>query len=70
MISLKDNRTWPEIGSNWRHYNGNIYEVLMFTNIISENQDKYPTTIVYYNIENMANYSRPLMDWERSMTAV
>ncbi|WP_316194406.1 hypothetical protein [Bradyrhizobium sp. SZCCHNRI3052] len=68
MIKLDDQSTWPEIGSIWSHYNGNVYEVVMFTNIDSTRQDQYPTTIVHRNVVNGKNYSRKLADWKRSMT--
>lgn len=70
MIDIEDQRTWPRKGSVWRHTNGNQYQVDDFTNIETSSQDKYPTTIVYRNIRNGAAYSRPLTDWERSMTQV
>lgn len=69
-INLEDSRTWPMVGTTWRHRNGNQYEVLDYTNIESDKQDKYPTTIVYRNIHNGKKYSRPLMDWLRSMLPV
>lgn len=67
MIVLEDARTWPEINTLWEHRNGNQYTVLDFTNIESENQSHYPTTIIYRNVQNGKRYSRPLMDWDRSM---
>jgi hypothetical protein len=65
---LEDRTTWPPLFSIWRHHNGNHYEVVMFTNVESDRQDKYPTTIVYRNVRNLNDYSRPLIDWDRSMT--
>lgn len=69
-ISLTYRDSWPRIGSVWRHHNGNEYAVEMFTNIETDRQSTYPTTIVYRNLSNGAVYSRALMDWERSMTLV
>ena len=37
----------PSLGSKWQHTNGNIYKVTCITNEHSENQEKYPTTVVY-----------------------
>ncbi|WP_315729914.1 hypothetical protein [Bradyrhizobium sp. SZCCHNRI2010] len=68
MIKLEDRRTWPTIGSLWTHTNGNLYQVVEFTNIETDRQDRYPTTIIYRNFKNAKLYSRPLVDWERSMT--
>ncbi|WP_316207514.1 hypothetical protein [Bradyrhizobium sp. SZCCHNR3118] len=67
-IKLEDPNTWPQIGSIWAHRNGNQYVVMMFTNVETERQDRYPTTIVYRNFGNGKSYSRSLVDWERSMT--
>lgn len=53
--------------SIWNHTNGNEYTVLLITNEYSENQDKYPTTVVYQG-KNKRIWSRPLLDWHRSMT--
>lgn len=70
MIKLENHMTWPRIDSCWEHTNGNRYFVVMFTNIETDRQDKYPTTIVYRNALNGKIYSRPLMDWDRSMLKV
>ena len=53
--------------SRWRHSNGNIYAVVLIANEYSENQDRYPTTVVYRGY-NGKTWSRPLSDWHRSMT--
>ncbi len=53
-------------GSIWSHTNGNEYTVLLMANEYSENQDKYPTTVVYQG-KNKRIWSRPLSDWHRSM---
>lgn len=68
MIDLNNRKTWPKVGSAWEHRNGNIYRVVMYTNRATDRQDEYPTTIVYRNVNNNENYSRRLVDWERSMT--
>lgn len=70
MIELENHMTWPKIGSVWQHHNGNHYAVLMFTNIETERQQDYPTTIVYRNTSNLKCYSRKLMDWDRSMLLI
>lgn len=70
MIDLDDHMSWPRIGSIWNHRNGSTYAVDCFTNIETDRQDRYPTTIVYRNTNNGKCYSRPLIDWERSMTLV
>ncbi|WP_316196704.1 hypothetical protein [Bradyrhizobium sp. SZCCHNS3053] len=67
-IKLEESRTWPARGSVWEHRNGNRYEVMFYTNVETTNQTRYPTTIVYRNTRNTNLYSRPLADWERSMT--
>ncbi|WP_316201017.1 MULTISPECIES: hypothetical protein [unclassified Bradyrhizobium] len=67
-VRLDDQSTWPQIGSIWSHYNGNLYEVVLFTNVDSTRPDRYPTTIVHRNILNGKYYSRKLTDWDRSMT--
>lgn len=54
----------------WQHYNGNKYEVLLLSNMESERQEKYPTTVVYRNVSNGNIYSRKLSDWHRSMTFI
>lgn len=70
-IDLNDRKTWPRLYSVWTHFlNGNRYQVILFTNVEPERQDKYPTTIVYRNTSSDNVYSRRLDDWDRSMTAV
>lgn len=66
-IFLEDMKTWPTLQSLWQHRNGNVYRVLMFTNVETDRQREYPTTIVYQNIKSGNRYSRRLIDWDRSM---
>ena len=58
----------PQSHTTWQHTNGNIYEVIGYTNMHSTNLTKYPLTIVYKG-ENGNIWSRPLSDWHRSFTA-
>ena len=55
--------------SRWQHINGNYYNVLLIANEHSQNQENYPTTVVYRGDNNLV-WSRPLRDWHRSMTLV
>ncbi len=57
----------PEIGSQWRHRNGNVYTVESITNESTERPGQYPVTVVYRG-ENEKLWSRPARDWHRSMT--
>jgi hypothetical protein len=59
----------PAHKSLWKHKNGNIYEVLMITNLESE-RPEYPITVVYCNARNFKVWSRPLSEWHRSMTRI
>ncbi|MEE9923742.1 MAG: hypothetical protein PBV01_10320 [Brucella anthropi] len=59
---------YPTPGSVWQHRNGNSYAVVLISNAESERQEKYPTTVVYRNVENGKVYNRKLSDWHRSMT--
>lgn len=59
----------PQIGSTWRHYNGNLYTVEGFTNENTERPEKYPVTILYRG-ENGHVWSRPLSRWIDSMSFV
>lgn len=53
--------------SRWKHSNGSTYAVLLITNEHSENQDRYPTTVVYRDYDGRT-WSKPLSNWHRSMT--
>jgi hypothetical protein len=53
-------------GSVWTHRNGNIYQVLMITNLPDE--ERYPKTVVYQNLANQTLWSRRFDDWLRSFT--
>lgn len=59
---------FPELRSTWRHKNGNLYRVEALTNVESDRQTEYPTTIVYSNVENGKWYSRAFTRWHSSMT--
>lgn len=62
---------FPINDSVWEHRNGNQYRVLFLTNVETERQDEYPTTVVYMNINNGKLYSRPLSRWtEKSFKLV
>lgn len=54
-----------EIGSNWRHSNGNEYTIKFFTNVNSTDIERYPPTVVYQG-NNELLWSRPVNDWHRS----
>jgi len=61
----------PERNSIWKHRNGNLYQVICITNVETSRPEKYPTTVVYFNINNFQFYSRPLELWtENSFTKV
>ena len=53
--------------SRWMHSNGGTYAVIHIANEHSENQDRYPTTVVYRDYDGKT-WSKPLSDWHRSMT--
>lgn len=55
------------VGSRWKHKNGNIYTILAFTNIFSEKLDEYPVMVVYQG-ENGKVWSREYTRWHGSMT--
>lgn len=58
-----------EIGSKWRHSNGNEYVIKAFTNMNSTDLIKYPPTVVYQG-NNELLWSRPINDWHRSFIPV
>ena len=58
---------WPQIGTVWRHKNGNQYEVTGYSNKEGTKID-YPKTVHYRNISNGEDYSRRLDRWMASMT--
>lgn len=58
----------PGIGLTWRHRNGALYVVRLFTNEFSERAE-YPVTVVYEGAGGKM-WSRPLSDWHRSFTAM
>lgn len=63
---------YPEVGSLWRHHNGNEYTVLMLANTEGDDPtkwDKYPPTVVYRGV-NGKIWARPFYRWHSSMTEV
>ncbi len=58
---------WPQIGTIWRHKNGNQYEVTGYSNKEGTKID-YPKTVHYRNVSNGEEYSRRLDRWQASMT--
>jgi hypothetical protein len=55
------------IGKQFMHRNGNIYTVLLLTNLhgTPERREKYPVQVVYIG-QNGNIWSRALSDWDRS----
>jgi len=59
-----------EIAPNqiWQHRNGIQYRVLMITNLPDD--ERYPKTVVYENVDNGSCWSRRHDNWHRSMTYI
>lgn len=69
----------PAPGEWWRHKNGNLYKVLLLTNLPDE--PRYPKTVVYQTVvtgqgdgcvyrKDGPIWSRRFDDWHRSFTYV
>lgn len=56
----------PQPGSIYQHHNGRVYRVMFITNL-SSRSDAHPPDVVYAG-RNGHLWSRPLSDWDRSMT--
>lgn len=59
----------PEVGSVWKHKNGNIYTVTAILNEKSERLDEYPVIVAYRGV-NGNLWGRPLTRWRPSMRPV
>lgn len=62
--------SYPEIGSKWQHYNGNVYTVLLIANSEGDDparREKYPVTVVYQGTNGKV-WSRAFDRWHASMT--
>lgn len=64
LCAAKDKH--PEINSKWAHNNGNLYTVLYIANTEHPSL-KFPPTVVYQGT-NGSLWTRPVYDWNRSMT--
>lgn len=62
----------PEVYSLWRHKNGNLYRVLIVSNLdaTEEKSKEYPITITYRSLSDRKVWSRTIDRWHGSMTAV
>lgn len=58
----------PDVGTKYRHHNGNVYEVMFITNVGSQ-RPEYPVTVVYKG-ENGKVWSKPLADFKAKMSLV
>ena len=56
-----------QVGSVWRHTNGNRYTVVCIANENTERPESYPVTVVYRG-DNGRIWCRPISEWHRSMT--
>ncbi len=59
----------PGINTRWKHTNGNLYTVLLVTNLGSDRPEKFPVTVVYCG-DNGTTWSRPLSKWHGSFVAI
>jgi len=53
----------------WQHSNGNLYSILVVTNLHSQNPN-YTPVVVYQGSSNGHIWSRPIEDWFRSFTLI
>ena len=62
----------PEIGSLWRHKNGQSYFVIIIANknASDDKKDEYPVTVVYKRDSDGTAWSRPLSRWHESFTEI
>jgi hypothetical protein len=60
---------FPAPGTRWAHKNGNVYEVVMLSNLGSADPKRYPVYITYKGANGLV-WTRALHDWHRSMTAL
>jgi len=60
---------FPAPGTRWSHKNGNVYEVVMLSNLGSSDVQRYPVYITYKGANGLV-WTRALHDWHRSMTAL
>lgn len=67
----------PMVGSRWMHRNGNVYQVIAFTNTSKDavrfkpdEVERYPDMIIYQNVNNGTLWSREVTDWHRSFQQV
>lgn len=58
-----------EVGSKWRHKNGDEYIIRFFTNTTSTDVERYPPTVVYQDNDEFL-WSRPINDWHRSFVPI
>lgn len=56
----------PEVGSIWKHYNGNVYEVIAIANTLDT--EKYPKAVIHKTRANGKVWTRRADDWHRSYT--
>jgi len=58
----------PQQGTVWQHKSGRLYTVLCIANHASDEQERYPATVVYQGQDGNI-WSRRVDDWHRSMIA-
>jgi len=68
-VSIEINGKIISVGEKYTNA-GIVYKVICFDNIEEIDNEKFPETIVYKNIENGRIHSGPVSDWFRSMKKV
>lgn len=57
----------PDIGSFWKHSNGDTYQVTGYADMFSQSHQKTPPRIIYRSTSTGRVWSRVLSDWYRAM---
>jgi predicted alpha/beta superfamily hydrolase len=61
----------PPEGSTWRHdATGNVYRVAVLTNKDAKKPEKYPPTVVYFNVVTDTWWSLPVSQWHDGRTRI
>lgn len=53
----------PEVHGQYQHHSGRRYQVMGFANENTQDEERFPVTVIYFNLDNGTVWSRPFNEF-------
>jgi len=65
---MSDELAIPGDKTFWTHHSGRVYRVIAVANVHSDDQERYPITVVYRGVTKKRVWSKSLVRFHATMT--